>query len=98
MDETLDLKRRNFLLGRFAAEPAQPAGPPVALIGPSCFAFQGIACMSCRDACPAGAVRFELAIGGARPSVTTESCTGCGDCSQACPANAISMSVVAEAS
>ncbi|SCY94067.1 4Fe-4S binding protein [Microvirga guangxiensis] len=98
MVETPDLKRRNFLLGRFTAEPSEPAGSPVALIGQSCFAFQGIACMSCRDACPTGAVRFELAIGGARPRIVTETCTGCGDCSQACPAGAIRVSAVEEAS
>ncbi len=98
MDGTPDLKRRNFLLGRFAAEPARPAGPPVALIGPSCFALQGITCMSCRDACPTSAVRFELAIGGARPTVLIESCTGCGDCSQACPADAIRVSSIQESS
>nr|WP_280141108.1 4Fe-4S dicluster domain-containing protein [Microvirga guangxiensis] len=54
--------------------------------------------MSCRDACPTGAVRFELAIGGARPRIVTETCTGCGDCSQACPAGAIRVSAVEEAS
>jgi ferredoxin-type protein NapF len=94
MAETLDLKRRNFLLGRFGDESSEPAGPPVAVIGQSCFALQGIACMSCRDACPTGAVRFELAIGGARPRIMTDSCTGCGDCSQACPANAIGLSAI----
>ncbi|WP_052003113.1 4Fe-4S binding protein [Microvirga sp. BSC39] len=89
MAETPDLKRRNFLLGGFAAEPSRP---PVAVIGQSCFTFQGIACMSCRDACPTGAVRFELAVGGARPRIIADACTGCGDCSQACPANAMSLS------
>jgi ferredoxin-type protein NapF len=92
MAETPDLKRRNFLLGRFAADPPEPAGPPVAVIGQSCFAFRGVACMSCREACPTGAVRFELAIGGARPKILTDSCTGCGDCAQSCPADAIQIS------
>jgi len=97
MAETPDLKRRNFLLGRFAAEPSEPAGPPVAVIGQSCFAFRGIACMTCRDACPTGAVRFELALGGARPKILTDSCTGCGDCTEACPADAIRLAQPEEA-
>ncbi|WP_246407902.1 4Fe-4S dicluster domain-containing protein [Microvirga lupini] len=54
--------------------------------------------MSCRDACPTGAVRFDLALGGARPRIISDACTGCGDCFQACPANAIELSVVEEGS
>lgn len=96
MSEATDLKRRYFLLGRFSAE-RQPRSPPVATIGPSCFAFQGIACMSCRDTCPTGAVRFELALGGARPEILNDSCTGCGDCIQACPADAIRLAQPGEA-
>jgi ferredoxin-type protein NapF len=91
MAETPDPKRRNFLLGRFASEPPEPDGPLVALIGQSCFAFRGIACMSCRDVCPTGAVRFELAVGGARPRILADPCTGCGDCTLACPADAIHL-------
>jgi ferredoxin-type protein NapF len=98
MAETPDLRRRNFVLGRFAAEPLEPVGPPVAVIGQSCFAFRGIACVSCRDACPTGAVRFELAIGGARPRINLDACTGCGDCSNACPADTIQISAPEAAS
>lgn len=99
MADIPDLQRRNFLLGRFKApQPsAEPAEPPVAVIDPSCFAFHGIACMSCRDACPTGAVRFQLALGGARPLIEADRCTGCGDCSQACPAEAIHVPASEEA-
>jgi ferredoxin-type protein NapF len=90
MDDSLDLKRRSFLLGRLK-EARPPAGPPTAVISPSCFALRGVACMSCRDACAAGAVRFELALGGARPRIVADACTGCGDCLQACPADAITL-------
>jgi ferredoxin-type protein NapF len=91
MTETLDLRRRSLLLGRFA-DAREPTAPPVAVIGQSCFALRGVACMSCRDVCPTGAVRFELALGGARPRIMTDACTGCSDCSRACPADAIRMS------
>lgn len=96
MDKAPDLKRRSFLFGRFA-EASEPAGPSLAIIGQSCFAFQGIACMSCRDACLTGAIRFELAPGGASPRILTDSCTGCGDCTQACPADAIGLEQSGEA-
>ncbi len=98
MAEAPNPKRRNFLLGRFADRLPEPDGLPVAVIGRSCFALRGIACMSCRDACPTGAVRFELAIGGVRPRISTDACTGCGDCSRACPADAIRVSAVEETS
>jgi ferredoxin-type protein NapF len=91
MPGAVDQRRRSFLLGKFA-EVRQPAGPPVAVIGSSCLALRGIACMSCRDGCPSGAVRFELAPGGARPRIEAERCTACGECSQACPADAIRIS------
>lgn len=91
MADNPDLNRRSFLRGRLA-ERRGSAVSPVAVIAPFCFAFQGIVCMSCRDACPTGSVQFHLAAGGARPKIEPDACTGCGDCSQACPANAISLS------
>jgi ferredoxin-type protein NapF len=88
MNKHLDVGRRRFLLGRFSETP-RPAGPPVAAIDPSCLALRGVTCMSCRDACAAGALQFRLAVGGARPEIATDACTGCGDCIRACPADAI---------
>jgi len=91
MTETVDLKRRSFLLGRLAGA-SKAARPPISVIDPACLAFRGIACMSCRDFCPVEAVRFELAVGGACPTILTDVCTGCGACARSCPADAIRVS------
>jgi ferredoxin-type protein NapF len=82
--------RRRFLLGRAAAPDPAPA-EPVAAIGAACLALRGVACMVCRDACPTGALRFSLAIGGVRPRVLAEACTGCGECLAVCPTSAIAL-------
>ena len=95
MTDAPDPSRRRFLFGKFTADAKAPQSPSAA-IGPSCLAFYGVTCMSCRDVCASGAVRLELAIGGARPRIDAETCTGCGDCSQACPADAIRMSQAEE--
>lgn len=89
-DAAPDLGRRRLLFGG-SASTAEPTPSPVATIAGSCLAFRGIACMACRDACSAGAIRFTLALGGARPHVEADACTGCADCARVCPANAIAV-------
>ena len=87
MASSPQLDRRRLLLGRTAAAPARP----VAGIAADCLAFRGIACMSCRDACATGAIRFSLARGGAVPRIEQEACNGCADCVPVCPVSAIAL-------
>ncbi|MBV1796620.1 4Fe-4S dicluster domain-containing protein [Siccirubricoccus sp. G192] len=84
------LGRRGVLLGKPAIADDRPVRS-VALIARSCLALHGVACMSCRDACLAGAIRFSLARGGAVPRVETDACTGCAACVPVCPASAIAI-------
>jgi ferredoxin-type protein NapF len=81
--------RRTLLLGREADGDGAQAPRAIAAIGPDCLAFRGVACMSCRDACAASAIRFVLARGGAQPRIDPELCTGCADCAAICPAASI---------
>lgn len=58
----------------------------------SCLVNAGIACMTCRDACPEQAIALVPRIGGPfRPALDAAACTGCGACVAPCPAKAIAL-------
>lgn len=62
-------------------------------VSSSCFAKSGIACQSCRDACPEQAIHFRPRIGGPfLPELDEDACSGCGACIGVCPASAIAVS------
>jgi MauM/NapG family ferredoxin protein len=58
-----------------------------------CYAFQGIVCRTCLDACPlqGEAIRQDDEL---RP-VVTDRCVGCGLCEHRCPAGGSAIQVVA---
>lgn len=78
-------------------EPVFAIGRPprfehIVRVSDACLAMRGIACMTCRDACPSNAIRFRPRIGAPFvPEIRGESCTGCGACIAPCPAGAISV-------
>lgn len=62
----------------------------VAAISDACLARRGVTCMTCRDACPESAIRFQPRAGGPfLPVLDAGLCTGCGACIGPCPSNAI---------
>ena len=91
--------RRAFLTGDRTAAAGGVQGEDrlgaerlTAIISAQCLPRRGIACMSCRDNCPADAIRFRPRTGGPfLPDIDTEACSGCGDCVGACPADAITL-------
>lgn len=93
MDGLANPSRRRFLTLR----PAAAGDGFVARPGDGCLPFLGTDCQICRDACPAGAIRFVPRRGGPfLPSVEASSCTGCGDCVGACPTAAMALGAAAE--
>jgi NAD-dependent dihydropyrimidine dehydrogenase PreA subunit len=56
-----------------------------------CFAFQGIVCRTCLDACPlqGEAIRQDAEL---RP-VITDRCVGCGLCEHRCPVDGAAILV-----
>jgi ferredoxin-type protein NapF len=86
--------RRAFLTGHRAAEIKAPHGGEcnTPIISAQCLPRRGVACMSCRDACPAEAIRFRPRAGGPfLPEIDAHACSGCGDCVRSCPADALAM-------
>ena len=74
-----------------AFEPARdPPWTLVAQVAATCLSAQGVVCASCRDACPASAIRVSPGARGAA-TVDLEACTGCGACVAPCPVDAITL-------
>lgn len=75
------------------------ADPPwrlKATITSACLTYRGVVCLSCRDACGEAAIRFRPAVGGSRPELDVERCTGCAACVNVCPTAAILVEAPAE--
>lgn len=63
----------------------------------TCLALNFVDCQSCRDACPAMAIRFRPTRGGPfRPELDEDACTGCGACLSVCPVGALAVTARSE--
>lgn len=62
----------------------------VARVADACLPAHGVVCSSCREACPASAIRVPPGARGAA-SVDADRCTGCGACVGTCPVEALSL-------
>nr|WP_306673602.1 ferredoxin-type protein NapF [Tahibacter caeni] len=67
-----------------------PPWSPVAQVADTCLSARNTVCASCRDVCPASAIRIPPAALGAA-SVDASRCTGCGACVSVCPVDAIGL-------
>ena len=77
--------------GSGAFEPARdPPWTLVAGVADTCLSAQGVVCASCREVCPASAIRVPPGARGAA-TVDPETCTGCGACVVPCPVDAIAL-------
>ena len=59
---------------------------------PNCLSMNQVMCRACGDHCDAGAIRFQLKLGGnADPLIDDALCTGCGACLYVCPNKSIEI-------
>lgn len=61
-----------------------------AQVADTCLSAHGVVCASCREVCPASAIRVPPAARGAAV-IDVDACTGCGACVAPCPVDAISL-------
>jgi MinD superfamily P-loop ATPase len=84
-----NLSRRAFLTG---LAPTAGHGPELDVVAEinqgKCIAWNQNICYTCKDRCPADAIK---SLSGCDPVIEIDRCTGCGECVAACFVRAISM-------